>query len=110
MPPTAKVLSLGLPDSSRKRMCTAVASGGAVTLCARFRRRLPTSPWMRRFHNQPLLSPSDLNDLLECRHLMALKLAAFQGKPGPRPTYGAHTEILVRYGEQHEQAILERFV
>ena len=33
---------------------------------------------MRRFHDQPLLSPSDLNDLLECRHLMALKLAAFE--------------------------------
>lgn len=65
---------------------------------------------MRRFHDQPLLSPSDLNDLLECRHLMALKLAAFEKRPGPRPTHGAHTEILVRYGEQHEQAILERFV
>jgi uncharacterized protein len=65
---------------------------------------------MRRFHDQPLLSPSDLNDLLECRHLMALKLAAFERRPGPRPTHGAHTEILVRYGEQHEQAILERFV
>ena len=64
---------------------------------------------MRRFHDQPLLSPSDLNDLLECRHLMALKLAAFEKRPGPRPTHGAHTEILVRYGEQHEQAILERF-
>jgi predicted RecB family nuclease len=65
---------------------------------------------MRRFHNHPLLSPSDLNDLLECRHLIALKLAAFERRPGPRPTHGAHTEILVRYGEQHEQAILERFV
>ena len=65
---------------------------------------------MRRFHNQPLLSPSDLNDLLECHHLMALKLAAFEKRPGPRPTHGAHTEILVRYGGQHEQAILERFV
>ena len=65
---------------------------------------------MRRFHDQPLLSPSDLNDLLECRHLMALKLAAFEKRPGPRPSHGAHTEILVRYGEQHEQAILERFV
>jgi predicted RecB family nuclease len=65
---------------------------------------------MRRFHDQPLLSPSDLNDLLECRHLMALKLAAFEKRPGPRPTHGAHTEILVRYGEQHEQDILERFV
>jgi uncharacterized protein len=64
---------------------------------------------MRRFHDQPLLSPSDLNDLLECRHLMALKLAAFEKRPGPRPTHGAHTEILVRYGEQHEQAILEWF-
>jgi predicted RecB family nuclease len=92
-------------------MCTAVApSGSAVTLYARFRRYLPTSPQMRRFHDQALLSPSDLNDLLECRHLMALKLAAFEKRPGPRPTHGAHTEILVRYGEQHERAILERFL
>ena len=28
--------------------------------------------------------------------------------PAPEPTHGAHTEILVRYGEQHEQAILDR--
>ena len=58
--------------------------------------------------DEPLLSPSDLNDLLECRHLMALKLAAFEEAARPRPTHGAHTEILVRYGERHEQAILER--
>ena len=64
---------------------------------------------MRRFNNQPLLSPSDLNDLLECRHLMALKLAAYRGDPGPKPSHGPHTEILVRYGEEHEQAILDSY-
>ncbi len=43
---------------------------------------------MRRFDGQPLLSPSDLNNLLECRHLMALELARFSGNGvatvGPR--------------------------
>ena len=58
-----------------------------TTLRASFRHGLPTSPKMRRYQNEPLLSPSDLNDLLECRHLMALKLAAFRAEAGPsRPT------------------------
>jgi len=34
---------------------------------------------MRRYDDQPLLSPSDLNNLLECRHLMALEIARFNG-------------------------------
>jgi uncharacterized protein len=64
---------------------------------------------MRRFENTPLLSPSDLNDLLECPHLMALSLARFRGEPTPRPLRGAHAEIVAGYGEQHEQAVLEMF-
>ena len=59
---------------------------------------------MRRFDDHLLLSPSDLNDLLECRHLMALEIAAVPRASRCRSrTRGAHTEILVRYGEQHEQ-------
>ena len=61
---------------------------------------------MRRFDDHLLLSPSDLNDLLECRHLMALEIARFRGEPVPERTRGAHTEILVRYGEQHEARVL----
>ena len=83
MPPTANERSPGLPDSSRNKICTAAPPEARIRLRASFRHGLPTSPKMRRYHNEPLLSPSDLNDLLECRHLMALKLAAFEGKAGP---------------------------
>src|SRR5689334_17964159 len=61
---------------------------------------------MRRFNHQPLLSPSDLNNLLECRHLMALEQARFNGDGVRRSGRGAHVDILARYGEQHESAIL----
>jgi predicted RecB family nuclease len=64
---------------------------------------------MRRFDHQPLLSPSDLNNLLECRHLMALELARFNGNGSPRSGRGAHVDILARYGEQHETTILEGY-
>ncbi len=63
---------------------------------------------MRRFDDRLLLSPSDLNSLLECRHLMTLEVARFRGEPGPKPVQGAHTAILVRYGEQHEAEVLRR--
>src|SRR4051794_5012663 len=64
---------------------------------------------MRRFNGQPLLSPSDLNILLECRHLMALEIARFNGNGVPRSGRGAHVDILARYGEQHESAILDAY-
>ena len=66
-------------------------------------------PSMRRFDDKLLLSPSDLNNLLECRHLMALELARFNGQGGPKPGRGAHVEILARYGEQHESKILAAY-
>ena len=46
---------------------------------------------MRRFDDHLLLSPSDLNDLLECRHLMALELAAVQRRAGARAARAAPT-------------------
>jgi uncharacterized protein len=64
---------------------------------------------MRRFENQPLLSPSDLNDLLECPHLMALSLKRFHREPTPSRLRGAHAEIVAGYGLQHEAAVLESF-
>src|SRR5437763_15708548 len=64
---------------------------------------------MRRFNDQPLLSPSDLNNLLECHHLMALELARFNGNGVAKTGRGAHVDILARYGEQHEAAILAAF-
>jgi len=64
---------------------------------------------MRRYNDQPLLSPSDLNNLLECRHLMALEIARFNGNGVRRSGRGAHVDILARYGEQHETAILEAY-
>jgi len=64
---------------------------------------------MRRYNDQPLLAPSDLNNLLECRHLMALEIARFNGNGVQRSGRGAHVDILARYGEQHETAILESY-
>jgi len=64
---------------------------------------------MRRYQDKTLLSPSDLHNLLECRHLMALELARFKGQPIDKPGRGAHVEILARYGEQHEADILAQF-
>jgi len=64
---------------------------------------------MRRYNDQPLLSPSDLNNLLECRHLMALEIARFNGNGVRRSGRGAHVDILARYGEQHETAILDAY-
>ena len=39
---------------------------------------------------------------------MTLEVARFRGEPGPKPVQGAHTAILVRYGEQHEAEVLRR--
>src|SRR6185312_8457085 len=75
----------------------------------RFPRRGRTSEAMRRYNDHPLLSPSDLNNLLECRHLMALEIARFNGNGVQRSGRGAHVDILARYGEQHETAILESY-
>src|SRR4051812_28303759 len=62
---------------------------------------------MRRFDDDILLSPSDLNDLVECRHLIALKLARLRGEPTPQFHRGAHAEFLAAYGQRHEAAILD---
>src|SRR6185437_662257 len=63
----------------------------------RFPRRGRTPHSMRRYNDQPLLSPSDLNNLLECRHLMALEIARFNGNGVRRSGRGADVGILEAY-------------
>jgi uncharacterized protein len=54
------------------------------------------------------LSPSDLNDHVECEHLTALSTDVARGRR-PRPRVpNEHGELLRRKGEEHERAYLAR--
>ena len=64
---------------------------------------------MRRLDDDLLLSPSDLNALLDCRHLFALELARRRGEPVPKADPGPHADILARYGQEHEQHALDAY-
>src|SRR2546428_13873585 len=55
-----------------------------------------------------LLSPSDLNDTLECPHLTPLALEVARGDRARPFVVDEHAELLRRKGEQHERAYLER--
>src|SRR5947209_5008372 len=54
------------------------------------------------------LSPSDLNDYLECPHLTTLALEVARGERARPFVADEHAELLRRKGEQHERAYLER--
>src|SRR5256885_3240122 len=54
------------------------------------------------------LSPSDLNDHLECPHLTTLALEVARGERSRPFVADEHAELLRRKGEQHERAYLER--
>ena len=55
-----------------------------------------------------ILSPSDLNDYVECEHLTTLSLEVARGqRPRPR-RFEEATDLLRRKGLQHEAAYLER--
>src|SRR5256712_7432406 len=54
------------------------------------------------------LSPSDLNDYLECPHLTTLALGAPRGERRRPFLTDDHAELLRRKGELHERAYLER--
>ena len=57
----------------------------------------------------PIVSPTDLVDLLECEHRSALRHALALGVPGaPRPS-DAPDALVVQHGLEHERAVLERF-
>src|SRR5213594_1314111 len=54
------------------------------------------------------LSPSDLNDYLECPHLTTLALEVARGERARPFVVDDHAELLRRKGELHERAYLER--
>src|SRR5881296_3510209 len=54
------------------------------------------------------LSPSDLNDYLECPHLTTLALEVARGERARAFVADEHAELLRRKGELHERAYLER--
>jgi uncharacterized protein len=63
---------------------------------------------MQSLNGQILLSPSDLNDYVECAHLTTLALEVARGQR-PRPHVpDQEGELLRRKGEAHERAHLER--
>lgn len=54
------------------------------------------------------LSPSDLNDYVECAHLTTLALEVARGERARPHVADEHAELLRRKGEEHERAHLER--
>src|SRR5438445_2798083 len=54
------------------------------------------------------LSPSDLNDYIECPHLTTLALEVARGERARPFVADEHAELLRRKGELHERAYLER--
>ena len=62
---------------------------------------------MQRVDSRLVLSPSDLNDYVECPHLTTLALEVARGTR-PRPYVAEdHVDLLRRKGEAHEAAYLE---
>jgi len=63
---------------------------------------------MQALNGRLVLSPSDLNDYVECPHLTTLALEVARGTR-PRPfVLNEHGDLLRRKGEEHERAYLER--
>ena len=63
---------------------------------------------MQIVNDRLVLSPSDLNDHVECAHLTTLALEVARGAR-PRPyAAAAYGDLLRRKGEEHEQAYLAR--
>src|SRR5437667_375311 len=63
---------------------------------------------MQKVGGRITLSPSDLNDHLECPHLTTLALEVARGERSRPFVADEHAELLRRKGEQHERAYLER--
>jgi len=53
-----------------------------------------------------ILSPSDLNDYVECAHLTTLAVEVARGTRGRPHVPEDHVDLLRRKGEQHEAAYL----
>src|SRR5256885_6094007 len=63
---------------------------------------------MQTIDGRLVLSPSDLNDYIECPHLTTLALEVARGERGRPFLADDHAELLRRKGELHERAYLER--
>src|SRR5881396_774418 len=63
---------------------------------------------MQKVGGRITLSPSDLNDHLECPHLATLALEVARGERSRPFVADEHAELLRRKGELHERAYLER--
>jgi hypothetical protein len=63
---------------------------------------------MQAIHGHLTLSPSDLNDYVECAHLTTLALEVARGERARPHVADEHAELLRRKGEEHERAHLER--
>lgn len=63
---------------------------------------------MRAVAGALTLSPSDLNDYVECAHLTTLALEVAQGSRARPHLADEQAELLRRKGEEHERAHLER--
>ncbi|MBV8375031.1 MAG: TM0106 family RecB-like putative nuclease, partial [Candidatus Eremiobacteraeota bacterium] len=62
---------------------------------------------MQRLNERLYFSASDLNDFVECEHLIELDRLVALGE-AVRPERDATTELLARKGEEHERRHLER--
>lgn len=63
---------------------------------------------MQRIDGRFIFSASDLNNALECAHLVELERVVASGK-GNRPQPSAATELLARKGEEHEAHQLQLY-
>src|SRR5256884_4462912 len=63
---------------------------------------------MQNVDGRITLSPSDLNDYIECPHLTTLALEVARGERARPFVADEHAELLRRKGELHERAYLER--
>ena len=62
---------------------------------------------MQILGDRRIVSASDLNDRLACRHLLFLNLQKALGELDEEPTPSATVELLARKGDEHEKAYLE---
>jgi predicted RecB family nuclease len=65
---------------------------------------------MQSLNGQLVLSPSDLNDYVECQHLTTLALEVARGERKRQYLSDEHADLLRRKGEEHERAHLERLL
>src|SRR5437763_2528796 len=63
---------------------------------------------MQNVDGRITLSPSDLNDYIECPHLTALALEVARGARARPFVADEHAELLRRKGKLHERAYLDR--